>query len=212
MTNKNLYQSLTENFPQEMERSVNKGGTSLTYIPVSEVINRMNKVLGVDKWSMTVISCGRDSIDPDFVVAHVRIEYHVGDFSVITRDGIGGQKIKRTKQGTIVDLGDEFKGAISDALKKAAQTLGVGLYLARSEDAIEAEQYHEAESEHDAKSSLWGTFVNLAKSLDEEQKNRMRERWNERTKGAAVPKSADLASVEDLEFIVSEINKIKLGQ
>jgi hypothetical protein len=52
----------------------------------------------------------------------------VGD---ITRDGVGGQTIKRKRDGGIVDLGDEYKGAVSDALKKAAQSFGVGLYLAR---------------------------------------------------------------------------------
>jgi len=207
--NTNLYASLAENFPQEMERTVNKGGTALTYIPVSEVINRLNKVLGVDKWSFTIVRCERDAADPDFVVAHVRIEYFMTEFQTITRDGFGGQKIKRTKQGQILDLGDEFKGAISDALKKAAQTLGVGLYLARSEDAIEAEQYLEAESVQDGKVSLWNNFVALAKSLDAEQKNKMRERWNERTNGEPVPKSIDTVTVEDLEFIVAEVNRIK---
>jgi len=212
MSINNLYQQLAENFPDGMERTVNKGGTALTYIPVSEVTNRLNKVLGVDKWSFTIIRCERDSIDPDFVVAHVRIEYFVTDFQPIARDGFGGQKIKRTKQGQILDLGDEFKGAISDALKKAAQTLGVGLYLARSEDAIEAEQYLDAGSEHEIKSSMWSSFVTLAKSLDGEQKNSMREKWNARTNGAPVPQSMDSVSTDDLEFIVSEIKKIKSGQ
>lgn len=210
--NNNLYQQLAENFSQEMERTVNKGGTALTYIPVSEVINRLNKVLGVDKWSFTIVRCERDAVDPDFVVAHVRIEYFMTEFQAITRDGFGGQKIKRTKQGQILDLGDEFKGAISDALKKAAQTLGVGLYLARSEEAIEAEQYLDAGSEHEAKSSMWATFVTLAKSLDGDQKVAMRDRWNARTSGAPVPTSMDAVSSEDLEFIVSEIKKIKSGQ
>ena len=44
-----IYQLLTEPFPQEMEKKLNKGGTSLTYIPVSEVINRLNKIIGVAK-------------------------------------------------------------------------------------------------------------------------------------------------------------------
>jgi len=205
----NLYTALAENFPQEMEMTVTKGGTALTYIPVSEVINRLNRVLGVDKWSFTIVRCERDAADPDFVVAHVRIEYFVTDFQPIARDGFGGQKIKRTKQGQILDLGDEFKGAISDALKKAAQTLGVGLYLARSDDAIEIEQHLEAESVQDGKVSLWNTFVSLAKGLEPDQKNKMRERWNERTKGEPVPKSIDSVSVEDLEFIIAEVNRIK---
>jgi len=217
--NNNLYQQLAENFSQEMERTVNKGGTALTYIPVSEVINRLNKVLGVDMWSFSIMRCERDAVDPDFVVAHVRIEYWAkspgtpdAQGRLIVRDGFGGQKIKRTKQGQILDLGDEFKGAISDALKKAAQTLGVGLYLARSEEAIEAEQYMDAGSEHEAKSSMWATFVTLAKSLDGDQKVAMRDRWNTRTSGAPVPTSMDAVSSEDLEFIVSEIKKIKSGQ
>ena len=142
--NSNTYAQLVEPFQPEMERTITKSGTQLTYIPISEVINRLNKVLGVENWSFTVVRCERDAIDPDFVVAHVRIDWHVKS-PAVSRDGIGGQKIKRNKQGQIIDLGDECKGAISDALKKAAQTLGVGLYLARSEDAIEIESVIDAQ-------------------------------------------------------------------
>jgi hypothetical protein len=136
-----ILNSLSEPFPKEVERQLKKGGASLTYIPISEVITRLNKVLGIDMWSYSVISCERDSRDPDFVVAHVRLEatfVPTNDAPALTviRDGIGGQKVKRTKGGDIVDLGDEMKGAVSDALKKAAQHLGVGLYLARSEEAM----------------------------------------------------------------------------
>ena len=48
---KDVYGPLSEAFLQEMERTLIKGGTNLIYIPVSEVINRMNKVLGVENWS-----------------------------------------------------------------------------------------------------------------------------------------------------------------
>ena len=120
-------EALSAPFPKEVERSLDKGGVTLTYIPVSEVITRLNEVLGVFGWSYTIVKCDRDILDPDFIVAHVRLE--VGE---IVKDGVGGQKIKRTRAGDILDLGDEYKGAVSDALKKAAQALGVGLYLARS--------------------------------------------------------------------------------
>jgi len=119
--------ALSAPFPKEVERSLEKSGVTLTYIPVSEVITRLNEVLGVFGWSYTIVKCSRDTLDPDFLVAHVCMT--VGN---ITRDGVGGQKIKRMKSGDIVDLGDEYKGAVSDALKKAAQSFGVGLYLARS--------------------------------------------------------------------------------
>lgn len=210
--NQNLYPFLSEAFPQEMERTVTKSGTALTYIPVSEVINRLNKILGVDKWSFTIVRCERDAVDPDFVVAHVRIEYFISEFFSISRDGFGGQKIKRNKQGQILDLGDEFKGAISDALKKAAQTLGVGLYLARSDDAMEIEQAMDASApdpEQDKKSVLWHNFVTIAKSLNNDQKTKMRERWNEHSGGKPVPTSIEAVSSGDLEFILAEATKLK---
>lgn len=139
---------LSEPFPVEVERQLKKGGASLTYIPVSEVITRLNKVLGVDMWSYRIIDCKRDALDPDFIVAHVEltatfVPTESAPPITVHRSGIGGQKIKRTKSGDIVDLGDEMKGAVSDALKKAAQHLGVGLYLARSEEALYLEQAEE---------------------------------------------------------------------
>ena len=121
-----LSAALSAPFPKEVEKQLDNGGATLTYIPVSEVIVRLNDVFGPLGWSYTLVKCDRDVLDPDFLVAHVSMT--VGD---ITRDGVGGQKIKRTRAGDIVDLGDEYKGAVSDALKKAAQSFGVGLYLAR---------------------------------------------------------------------------------
>ena len=121
---------LSAPFPKEVEKQLDKGGATLTYIPVSGVIVRLNDVFGPLGWSYTLVKCERDVLDPDFLVAHVSVT--VGN---ITRDGVGGQKIKRTRAGDILDLGDEYKGAVSDALKKAAQSFGVGLYLARGHSA-----------------------------------------------------------------------------
>ena len=140
----NILSALSEPFDPSVEKQLKKGGASLTYIPVSEVITRLNRVLGVDMWSYHIVSCARDSLDPDYVVAHVRLTatfVPTDDAPALTvvKDGIGGQKIKRTKNGDIVDLGDEMKGAVSDALKKAAQHFGVGLYLARSEESMSLE-------------------------------------------------------------------------
>lgn len=216
----NTYQALSEAFPAEMERTLSKSGVNLIYIPVSEVINRLNKVLGVDKWSFTIVRCERDSIDPDFVVAHVRIDWYVDDASTfISRDGFGGQKIKRTKQGAIVDLGDEFKGAISDALKKAAQTLGVGLYLARSEDAIEIEQVIDAENgatvqqapaQNDELSQKWEEFVGLSKSLSADEKAQLNSYWESYSGGKPKPTKAT-ADMKTLESLVAEIVRIKFN-
>lgn len=201
------YQELSSPFPPEMERELRKGGTSLTYIPVSEVITRLNKVLGVEAWSMRIISCERDRIDDEFIVAHVTLDAVLvndkGEQVMVHRDGIGGQKIKRTKQGDIVDLGDEMKGAVSDALKKAAQTLGVGLYLSRSEEAMDIEAHIDASVEVSTGPDIteqWDAFVSITKTLSKEQKETLREHWSEHSDGAPIPKQST-ATLEDIEFL-----------
>lgn len=44
--NERIQAELSEPFPPEMERELRKGGTTLVYIPVSEVIARLNRILG----------------------------------------------------------------------------------------------------------------------------------------------------------------------
>jgi recombination DNA repair RAD52 pathway protein len=193
--------SLNEPFPKEVERQLKKGGTSLTYIPVSEVISRLNKVLGFDGWAYEIIKCERDALDPEFIVAHVRLSVlSKDDFTNVVKDGFGGQKIKRTKAGDIVDLGDEFKGAVSDALKKAAQALGVGLYLARSEEAMEIESFTEPTIDPVIE-ELWTNFVSVSKSLTPEHKTRLGTFWEKYSNGRPKPTKAT-ASQEDLTALL----------
>lgn len=212
-----LYNNFYEPFPPEFERQVKKGGASLTYIPISEVITRLNKVVGIDKWSFTINYCERDKSDPDFVVASVslRVMFGSGDKQeMIIRDGIGGQKIKRTKQGDIVDLGDEFKGAVSDALKKAAQTLGIGLYLARSEEALEAdieEQAQQAQPQIDpAIVQLWDNFVGLSKSLNVEQRKHLNDFWVGKYGNKPKPTKVT-ATEEELTALIEECVRLSFG-
>jgi hypothetical protein len=216
----NLYNELSNPFPPEMERELRKGGTALTYIPVSEVITRLNKVLGVENWSFEIVSCNRDSIDPDYIVAHARITWWTGEPSgVVIRDGFGGQKIKRTKAGDIVDLGDEMKGAVSDALKKAAQTFGVALYLARSEEAMYAEVEQDTvatpptpaikvDSEIEG---IWEAFMSFTKKFSPEQKSKLRDMWSEYSDGAPIPK-LNTVTIEEAEFLHASAVEISLAE
>lgn len=213
------YQQLSEPFPPEMEKTLSKSGTRLTYIPVSEVINRLNKVLGADRWSYEIISCLRDAIDPDYIVAHVRLTWHTvstEQCSAIIRDGYGGQKIKRTKQGDIVDLGDEMKGAVSDALKKAAQTLGIGLYLARSEEAMDIEEAMDAVQQPQQPQidpeieKMWDRFVGVVKTLSDDQKGQLNEFWVTAGEGRPKPTKAT-ATTKDLETLIEKAVMLTFG-
>ena len=130
--------NLNDPFPREMLRSVSKGGTSLTYIPVSEVIARLNDVLGEQGWSYQITdrwTTGDSNGCPEWVMTQVRVTVNHESF----REAIGGQQVKFKRDGSgPVDIGDEWKGAVSDALKKAAQAFGVGLELARTDEAMQA--------------------------------------------------------------------------
>lgn len=215
-----IMKQLADPFAPEMEKTMSKGGTRLTYIPVSEVINRLNKVLGIDRWSFEVISCNRDAMDPEYIVAHIRFswittdKYTNADGPVITRDGIGGQKIKRTKAGDIVDLGDEMKGAVSDALKKAAQTLGVGLYLARSDDAMDAEDIAESPApvvQQDKElADKWDSFTSVVKDFSSEQKAELNNYWIANGEGNPKP-TKSTATHQSLDLLIAESVRISFG-
>lgn len=208
-----IYEQLMEPFPQEMERTVNKSGIRLTYLPIAEVINRMNRVIGVGNWSSEILDCGRDSHDPDWVVAHVRISARIGT-DLVTRDGFGGQKIKRTKSGgDIVDLGDEFKGAVSDATKKALQQFGVGLYLARDVEAIEVEQIQNAHQPDPAANEiahLYENFKSIRETLSQDQLKNVKTWWSEYSGGRPVPKPSEF-TVEELESLIVEATRLQFN-
>lgn len=209
MTKTNVYQQLSEQFPKEMERTLNKGGANLTYIPVSEVHNRMNKVIGLENWSLKVqnyVEIG------DSIVAHVTITAII-DGKEVQRDGVGGQKIKRIKAtGLALDYGDEVKGAVSDAFKKAAQTFGVGLYLARSEDAMEIEQVIDASNipltEHEQK---WENFKGMSKALNKAQRDKLGAAWLETYGEKAKPSSALDVDGDTLDFLIAQAVAAQIG-
>jgi len=205
-----IAKSLAEPFPEEMEKVIVKSGVELVYLPISEVINRLNKALGVDGWSFEIISVGRDSVDPDELIAHVSLTAFIGDRTVI-KHGFGGQSVKRMKKDNKpVDLGNDFKGAVSDALKKAAQQLGVGLYLARSADAMDAEDAMSTPSNtvhEQAVSSeideMWQSFVTITKTMTKEQKDSLGLFWDSHSGGRPKPTRAQ-ATTEDMEALIQE--------
>lgn len=214
--------ALAEPFPVEMEKTLVKSGVSLVYLPVSEVINRLNKVLGPESWSFTVISIERDQYDNDEIIAHINLSIDFGDGKIVNKHGIGGQSVKRAKStGKPIDLGNDFKGAVSDALKKAAQQLGVGLYLARSTDAMDIEDAMDADLVNKSTiaaqqnispevSQKWENFMSIVKSLSSEKKSELNAYWDKASSGQPKPRKETITP-DALDGLITEATRLSFG-
>jgi hypothetical protein len=113
--------ALSARFPARLIRQVEKRGKSLDYIPGSAIIARLNEVFGTD-WNYEILKL---DIGQAWVVARARITYPGGH-----KDGVGGAQIKMRRDGNgPVDVSDDAKAATTDALKRCAMLLGVGLHL-----------------------------------------------------------------------------------
>jgi hypothetical protein len=98
-----------------------KDPRGFTYIPVEDVIERLNLVLGEGGWSF---ECELVHVDEHRVAVKGRLSA-LG----VVKEQFGGQNLNKNKDGFAFDLGNDMKGAASDALKKCAQQIGVGLYI-----------------------------------------------------------------------------------
>ena len=107
-----------------------RGGVELTYVTGEQVTRRLNEVLGVGGWSFRILRHDVNAeADEAWALGEIVAEI---DGKCITRQQFGSQKIKRSRStGTPLDLGFDLKGAATDAMKKCASLLGVGLYLSR---------------------------------------------------------------------------------
>lgn len=132
MSDSSVYKQLAERFPAEQHKKRKQGSAELTYVTGEMVISRLNDVLGVTGWSFTVIREGSTETEAwvlGEMVAHI-------DGKATIRQQYGNQDLKRGQHAT----SDLFKSAATDALKKCATTIGVGLYLYDEDERREVEQ------------------------------------------------------------------------
>lgn len=210
-----FYDLLSEPFPAEMEREVQKGAARLIYIPISEVINRMNRIFGPLGWSHQVISCGRDSENPEWLIAHVRLNVRLTDTNgekvVTSHDGFGGVEIKRKKNGEPLDIGNDYKGAVSDAVKKACQHLGVGLYLARDINAIEIDDASHSQPEVNTEHrEAYNGFKAVRETLTGAQVEMLKKYWDEYSGGRPTPKPTEF-TIQELKALTVEALRISFS-
>lgn len=125
-----LYDRLAAPF-EETHTDV-RGGVTLTYITGEQCISRLNDVLGVDGWSFEIKDQGINEA-ADECWAYGRLTLFFGERTIV-KEQAGSQKVKRSRQsGQPLDIGFDLKGAATDALKKCATLVGVGLYLSHKE-------------------------------------------------------------------------------
>ena len=146
-----LYEKLAAPFAQTFK----KPSSNLDYITGEQVTSRLNEVLGWSNWSFHVIEHGYNE-EADELWCRGRLVVKTGDaFGHTEREQFGSQKPNRYSRsdnaGKIIDLGFDLKGAATDALKKCASLIGVGLYL------HEKDAPHGAERQAPVSASAGGT-------------------------------------------------------
>lgn len=136
-----VYASLAAHFDVH-----HKDPRGLDYLTGNQVVGRLNEVLGFEGWSFSVKEHGFDA-QADEVWALGRLEVYPDAAAAVTviREQFGSQKHNRRRApvgevGAILDYGFDLKGAATDALKKCASLIGVGLYLREKEGGILQEQ------------------------------------------------------------------------
>ena len=98
-----------------------RGNVMLDYLETHSVIQRLNDSLE-SNWSFEIVS--HEQVGDEVVV--------LGKLTAegVTKMQFGSSAIARAKStNEIISIGDDFKSAASDCLKKCATLLGVGLHL-----------------------------------------------------------------------------------
>ena len=113
---------LTRPFPAEqIKRRQGQGGKMLSYIEAHNVVARLNEACGEDGWSFEIVE---HQVRDEEVVVVAKLTANG-----IVKMSFGGADIARDRDGRPLSIADSLKAAGSDALKKAASLLGVGLHL-----------------------------------------------------------------------------------
>ena len=206
-----IQEELNKEFAPSQIRGLKKGGTTLDYVPIAEVIARLNALLGTENWGEEAAEAWRDPSDPDWIVAKATVWAYInGSKQPTYKIGYGGQKIKRTKAGDILDLGDEYKGAHSDAFKKACTKFGIGLHLARDESAVIQEAHdNEVRARAEAKAvepDVRDLIQAALSGLDESEKTQIKANWQ----GSEVPPLSSDGFTEEHAKLVAPWVGVKL--
>ena len=116
----------TQIIEQEFDKSLIKtrkgrSGNRLSYIETPEYIKRLNLAFDYN-WSFEI---EEEKIESGFIVVRGKLVAEG-----VSKSQYGTSQITLSKDtGEVVAIGDDFKAAGSDALKKCASLFGIGLHL-----------------------------------------------------------------------------------
>lgn len=117
-----LFERLAES-PGTMAHLPNNGAA---YHSGEQIITHLNRVLGPDGWSFHILDTGEEA-DSDECWVFAQITAIVDGATVVKQD-YGSQAFKRRRDtGKFIAKWDDKKAATTDALKRCARLLGVGL-------------------------------------------------------------------------------------
>lgn len=113
----------------EIKYRQGRGGLQFAYVEHGYVTERLNMVFGFN-WDFEVVD---KQILEDEVIVEAKLTVRTPGGQTIVKTQFGGADIKRhasgARSGRPLSIADDFKAAASDALKKCASLLGVGLDL-----------------------------------------------------------------------------------
>jgi recombination DNA repair RAD52 pathway protein len=108
--------------PEFIEERPGAGGKKLSYVELGYVVAQLNKIFG-HIWSFQVI---REGMVANQVWVLGELKVMLADGVVITKSQYGSSDIKFKRETEIpIDIGNDYKAAASDALKKCASWLGL---------------------------------------------------------------------------------------
>src|SRR6476620_4717620 len=114
---------------KEIKYRQGRGGMQFAYVEHGYVTERLNSVFGFN-WDFEIVD---KQILEEEVIVEARLTVRTPGGQTIVKTQFGGADIKRhssgAKSGRPLSIADDYKAAASDALKKCASLLGIGLDL-----------------------------------------------------------------------------------
>jgi hypothetical protein len=125
--NKDTIEILSREFAPNQIKVLKKAGRGFDYIEQASCIRRLNEAFGLN-WSFEVFETAKAS---SAIVVKGRLIVPIEDGKMIVKEQFGHATLHNK-----MDLGDSYKTAASDALKKCATLLGVALHLYEDDDEV----------------------------------------------------------------------------